>query len=125
MCVCLCARCVCDWCDISLCLCFIAAIDVVCICAVISLSVLHQSDWFEFQCVQSHIPLYQCCLAGLLAKCAAKLLATGDRLGAVTLYRKANKATEAALLLAKLAEESGRSNADPLTAKKLQVISAA
>lgn len=40
-------------------------------------------------------------MEGLVAKAAAKLLSDGDRLQAVELYRKADKASEAALLLAK------------------------
>ncbi|CAM9187816.1 unnamed protein product [Chrysoparadoxa australica] len=63
-------------------------------------------------------------IEGLLAKYAMQLLANGDRLQAVELYRKANKATDAALLLAKLAEEAGKKQVNPLRAKKLHVLAA-
>eukprot|EP00611_Tribonema_gayanum_P003293 TRINITY_DN12557_c0_g2_i1.p1 TRINITY_DN12557_c0_g2~~TRINITY_DN12557_c0_g2_i1.p1 ORF type:complete len:1278 (+),score=471.21 TRINITY_DN12557_c0_g2_i1:111-3836(+) len=63
-------------------------------------------------------------MEGLVARAAAKLLSDGDRLQAVELYRKAGKASEAALLLAKVAEECGKAGADPLRAKKLHVLAA-
>ena len=63
-------------------------------------------------------------IEGLLAKHAASLLQRGDRLLAVELYRKANKATEAAKLLATIAEDVGIKQANPLRAKKLHVLAA-
>mmetsp|Transcript_18021 Transcript_18021/g.62369 ORF Transcript_18021/g.62369 Transcript_18021/m.62369 type:complete len:361 (+) Transcript_18021:76-1158(+) len=63
-------------------------------------------------------------IEGLLAKYAAALLQRGDRLLAVELYRKANKATDAAKLLAAIAEDVGVQQANPLRAKKLHVLAA-
>ena len=63
-------------------------------------------------------------IEGLLAKYAANLLQRGDRLLAVELYRKANKATDAAKLLAAIAEDVGVQQANPLRAKKLHVLAA-
>jgi WD repeat-containing protein 35 len=63
-------------------------------------------------------------IEGLLAKKAQQLKAKGDRLGAVELYRKANKSTEAAKLLAGIAEEASSITGDPLRAKKLSVLAA-
>ena len=42
-------------------------------------------------------------IEGLLSKYASHLLTTGKTLAAIELYRKANKATESAMLLAKMA----------------------
>jgi len=56
-------------------------------------------------------------IEGLLAKYAGHLLAKGDKLQAVELYRKADKATEAARLLAGVAEDVGKRQVDPLRAK--------
>ena len=44
-------------------------------------------------------------IEGLLSKYASHLLTTGKTLAAIELYRKANKATESAMLLAKMALE--------------------
>jgi cobalamin biosynthesis protein CbiG len=44
-----------------------------------------------------------------------------DHLGAVMLWRRANKSTEAARMLATLAEQVAAQAVDPLRAKKLQV----
>ncbi|EGB12638.1 hypothetical protein AURANDRAFT_51986 [Aureococcus anophagefferens] len=67
-------------------------------------------------------------IEGLLAKYAAALLQRGDRLLAAplsaVLYRKANKATDAAKLLAAIAEDVGVQQANPLRAKKLHVLAA-
>jgi len=63
-------------------------------------------------------------IEGLLAKYAGHLLSKGDKLQAVELYRKADKATEAARLLAGIAEDVGKRQVDPLRAKKLHVLAA-
>jgi len=63
-------------------------------------------------------------IEGLLAKYVRTLMDQGDKLLAVELYRKANKATEAAKLLAHIAEEVIKEDADPLRAKKLHVLAA-
>mmetsp|Transcript_70623 Transcript_70623/g.121232 ORF Transcript_70623/g.121232 Transcript_70623/m.121232 type:complete len:527 (+) Transcript_70623:61-1641(+) len=63
-------------------------------------------------------------IEGLLAKKAAALKAKGDRLGAVELYRRANKSTDAAKMLATIAEEVVAQDSDPLRAKKLNVLAA-
>lgn len=63
-------------------------------------------------------------IEGLLSKYARYLLDKGEKLLAVELYRKANKATEAAKLLATIAEEVSKEHADPLRAKKLNVLAA-
>jgi hypothetical protein len=54
----------------------------------------------------------------------SQYLERGDRFKAVELYRKANRATDAAQLLAGMAEEVGQRQANPLRAKKLQVLAA-
>lgn len=46
-------------------------------------------------------------IEALLARHTGKLLQKGDALQAVEVYRLAGKATDAALLLAKLAEDAG------------------
>jgi len=63
-------------------------------------------------------------IEGLLAKQAAALRAKGDALGAVELYRRANKSTDAARLLAGLASEVASRGGDFLRAKKLSVLAA-
>jgi len=63
-------------------------------------------------------------IEGLLSKHVRGLLEKGDKLRAVELYRKANKGMEAAKLLASIAEEVSRDQADPLRAKKLLVLAA-
>ena len=63
-------------------------------------------------------------IEGLLAKTASALLQRGEQLLAVELYRKANKATDAAKLLARIAETVGVEQANPLRAKKLHVLAA-
>ncbi len=44
-------------------------------------------------------------IEGLLSKYASHLLTTGKTFAAIELYRKANKATDSAMLLAKMALE--------------------
>ena len=63
-------------------------------------------------------------IEGLLSKYAKHLLDKGEKLQAVELYRKANKATDAAKLLAMIAEDVTKDQADPLRAKKLNVLAA-
>lgn len=46
---------------------------------------------------------------------------SGDKLKAIELFRKANRAPDAAQLLACMAEDLSRRHANPLRAKKLQV----
>jgi WD repeat-containing protein 35 len=54
----------------------------------------------------------------------SKYLEKGDKLKAIELYRKANRATDAAQLLALMAEDLGKKQANPLRAKKLHVLAA-
>jgi len=63
-------------------------------------------------------------IEGLLAKAANELLLTGDKLQAVELFRKANKATDAAKMLAAMAEDVGKIDLNPLQSKKLSVLAA-
>jgi WD repeat-containing protein 35 len=63
-------------------------------------------------------------IEGLLVKYATQLLERGNTMGAVELYRKANKSPEAAKLLAKLGQEQGQEKRNPLRAKKLHVLAA-
>lgn len=63
-------------------------------------------------------------IEGLLAKYASHLLEQGKTLQAIELYRRANKSTEAASLLAKLAQDIGKSSNNPLRAKKFHVLAA-
>jgi len=63
-------------------------------------------------------------IEGLLTKYATHLLSKNRLFQAVELYRKANKYTDAAKLLARLAEQSAATKVDPLRAKKLYVLSA-
>eukprot|EP00904_Undaria_pinnatifida_P002695 jgi/Undpi1/12426/HiC_scaffold_5.g02098.m1 len=63
-------------------------------------------------------------IEALIARHTSQLLQKGDPLQAVEVYRMAGKATDAALLLAKLAEDAGRRRVDPLRAKKLHVLAA-
>ncbi|CAN0548257.1 unnamed protein product, partial [Ectocarpus sp. 8 AP-2014] len=59
-------------------------------------------------------------IEALLVRHTGQLLQKGDPLQAVEVFRMAGKATDAALLLAKLAEDA----VDPLRAKKLHVLAA-
>ncbi|XP_058792392.1 WD repeat-containing protein 35 [Phymastichus coffea] len=63
-------------------------------------------------------------IAELLGKYARHLLASGRRLQAVELYRKAERPLEAAELLLELAEEQASQGAPPLRLKKLFVLAA-
>jgi len=60
----------------------------------------------------------------VLSQYALHLLASGQQLHAVELYRRANQNTHAAKLLSKLAKETGASRMNPLRAKKLYVMAA-
>lgn len=60
----------------------------------------------------------------LLTKYASHLLGENKVFQAVELYRKANRYTEAAKLLAKLGKKTGTTKVNPLRAKKLYVLSA-
>ncbi|KAJ0409897.1 hypothetical protein P43SY_005791 [Pythium insidiosum] len=66
---------------------------------------------------QHHFPQIE----NVLTKYASHLLANGKTMQAIELYRRANKSTEAAKLLAKLAKDVSR---NPVRAKKLQVLAA-
>lgn len=63
-------------------------------------------------------------IEGLLAKYAQHLLDGGKTLAAIELYRKANRDSESAKLLAKLAADVGRTRINPLRAKRLYVLAA-
>lgn len=63
-------------------------------------------------------------VAKVLATYAEQLIASGKRLAAVELYRKANQYTEAARLLTRIASDVGASRTNPLRAKKLFVAAA-
>jgi len=58
-------------------------------------------------------------IEGLLSKAAQEMLDSGDKLQAVELYRRANKATEAAKMLAAMADEVGTVQLNPLHPKNL------
>ncbi|KAG7386680.1 WD repeat-containing protein 35 [Phytophthora pseudosyringae] len=60
-------------------------------------------------------------IENVLTKYASHLMMNGKTLQAIELYRRANKSTEAAKLLAKLAKEVAK---NPLRAKKLHVLAA-
>ena len=61
---------------------------------------------------------------GLLTRYACKLIASGRQLEAVELYRRANKPTEAAMLIADIAEQAARRDVKPSLAKKLHILAA-
>ena len=61
---------------------------------------------------------------GLLIKYAMNLVSTDRKLEAVELFRVANKPTEAAILIADIAETVATRNVNPALAKKLHVLSA-
>uniref|UniRef100_A0A7S3G0N4 IFT121-like TPR repeats domain-containing protein n=1 Tax=Palpitomonas bilix TaxID=652834 RepID=A0A7S3G0N4_9EUKA len=63
-------------------------------------------------------------IEGLLTKYASHLLESKKEIEAIELYRKANKHTEAAQLLSKLAETAAKEHGNPMLAKKLYVLSA-
>jgi WD repeat-containing protein 35 len=60
----------------------------------------------------------------LLSKYASHLLESDSTFQAIELYRKANRSTESAKLLARLAGEAAKTRANPLRAKKLYVLAA-
>lgn len=60
-------------------------------------------------------------IENVLAKYASHLTVNGKTMQAIELYRRANKSTEAAKLLARLAKEVSK---NPVRAKKLQVLAA-
>ncbi|DAZ96060.1 TPA: hypothetical protein N0F65_005838 [Lagenidium giganteum] len=66
---------------------------------------------------QHHFPQIE----NVLTKYASHLMVNGKTMQAIELYRRANKSTEAAKLLARLAKEVSK---NPLRAKKLQVLAA-
>lgn len=61
---------------------------------------------------------------GLLNKYAASLIAKGKQLEAVELFRRANRPTEAALLIGEIAELAARQEVKPGLAKKLHILGA-
>jgi len=61
---------------------------------------------------------------GLLNRFASELILSGKKLQAVELYRRANKPTEAALLIGDIAEIAARKDLKPSFAKKLHVLAA-
>jgi WD repeat-containing protein 35 len=63
-------------------------------------------------------------IEGLLSKYASHLLTSGKTLQAIELFRKANRSTESAKLLAKLGLDIARSKANLLRAKRLYVLAA-
>lgn len=63
-------------------------------------------------------------IEGLLTKYATQLIDSGKTMDAIELYRKANRDTDSAKLLAKLAADTARSRVDPLMAKRLYVLAA-
>ncbi|KAF0983873.1 hypothetical protein FDP41_007788 [Naegleria fowleri] len=60
----------------------------------------------------------------ILYKYANHLVSRGDLSSAIELYQKANRNTESAKILVKLAEEEGKTKLSPLRAKKFYVLSA-
>ena len=63
-------------------------------------------------------------IEGLLSKYASHLLSNDETLAAIELYRKANKATESAKLLATMAQDIASDKVKPLRAKRLYVLAA-
>lgn len=74
---------------------------------------LELAEQFEFPQVE-----------GLLLRFAANLKDKGRKLEAVELYRRANRPTDAALLINEIAEQVARRDVKPSLAKRLQVLSA-
>lgn len=74
---------------------------------------LELAEQFEFPQVE-----------GLLLRFAASLNEKGRKLEAVELYRRANRPTDAALLINEIAEHVARRDVKPSLAKRLQVLSA-
>ncbi|KAJ8610815.1 hypothetical protein CTAYLR_006449 [Chrysophaeum taylorii] len=63
-------------------------------------------------------------IEGLLLKTSTQLLQAKKQFLAIELYRRANRPTEAAKLLAKIAEDVGIKGCNPVRAKKLHVLAA-
>lgn len=63
-------------------------------------------------------------MEGLLLRFASSLNEKGRKLEAVELYRRANRPTDAALLINEIAEHVARRDVKPSLAKRLQVLSA-
>jgi WD repeat-containing protein 35 len=63
-------------------------------------------------------------IEGLLSRYASHLLDENRRVEAIELYRKANRNTEAAKLLNKIAKDMSRSEIDPILIKKIYVMAA-
>jgi WD repeat-containing protein 35 len=61
---------------------------------------------------------------GLLTKYASGLVSSGCQLEAVELYRRANRPTEAALLIGEIADKAANDDVKPSLAKKLHVLAA-
>lgn len=61
---------------------------------------------------------------GLLTKYALSLTTKGRHLEAVELYRRANRPTEAALLIGEIAEKAANEDVKPSLAKKLHILAA-
>lgn len=61
---------------------------------------------------------------GLLTKYASGLVLKGRQLEAVELYRRANRPTEAALLIGEIADKAANEDVKPSLAKKLHVLAA-
>ena len=61
---------------------------------------------------------------GLLTKYASGLIAAGKPLEAIELYRRANRPTEAALLIGEIANKAANEDVKPTLAKKLHVLAA-
>ena len=61
---------------------------------------------------------------GLLTKYASGLVSQGSQLEAVELYRRANRPTEAALLIGEIADKAANDDVKPSLAKKLHVLAA-
>jgi len=63
-------------------------------------------------------------IEGLLSRYASHLLEENKRVEAIELYRKANRNTEAAKLLIKIAKDMSRTTTSPILLKKISVMSA-
>merc|ERR1711939_830327 len=59
---------------------------------------------------------------GLLARYASQLVAKDKKLDAVELYRRADRPTDAALLIGEIAELAATRDVNPSLAKKLHVL---
>ena len=63
-------------------------------------------------------------IEGLLSKYADHLMQKTKQMEAIELYRKSNKNTEAAKLLAKIADDLNKRGVPPLLVKKIYVLAA-